>query len=175
MRHPLGRTCRPTDRTVFSLHKVLWCKNWGLLRKEPHPGGSKGFPSPQSFLSSDDNDEACQARDSDVPSCSIPQDEAQEDQDRNRAMQTLRSSLQSSLRSSPPPVQLTFPEKGDLVPRAQLLAESAYRVTRAGRYPETSRRLQHHRGDMNRDAEKASDIQGTFVEMKHNSRAEIRE
>ncbi|CAE7447921.1 Eci2 [Symbiodinium necroappetens] len=62
-------------------------------------GGSKGFPSPQSFLSSDDNDE----------------DDAQEDQDRHRAMQTLRSSLQSSLRSSPPPVQLTFPEKGDLV------------------------------------------------------------
>ncbi|CAE7204682.1 Eci2 [Symbiodinium sp. CCMP2592] len=62
-------------------------------------GGSKGFPSPQSFFSSDDNDE----------------DEAQEDQDRNRAMQTLRSSLQSSLQSSPPPVQLTFPEKGDMV------------------------------------------------------------
>eukprot|EP00439_Symbiodinium_sp_Y106_P047576 s3511_g6.t1 len=73
-------------------------------------GGSKGFPSPQSFLSSDDNDE----------------DEAQEDQDRNRAMQTLRSSLQSSLRSSPPPVQLTFPEKGDLV---SLLADAVEQMS----------------------------------------------
>jgi len=73
-------------------------------------GGSKGFPSPQSLLSSDDNDE----------------DEAQEDGDRNRAMQTLRSSLQSSLRSSPPPVQLTFPEKGDLV---SLLADAVEQMS----------------------------------------------
>ncbi|CAE6919375.1 unnamed protein product [Symbiodinium natans] len=63
-------------------------------------GGSRGFPSPQSFFSSEDE---------------ADEEGSQEVEDRSQQMRSLRASWRSSLRASPSPVQLTFPDQHDLV------------------------------------------------------------